>query len=122
MITTTQITVTRTGSCDGKLWDANGLGLPHNWRSAPVSVLVGFHSATNCNNRKQRREDCLLGDLDRRDAQAEVDPNPGHREGEEQQQADPGRQRTEPRANGPTDGQSGQHQDDQDPAVVDDVG
>src|SRR6187401_2155645 len=45
-MTTTHTSVTSRGFCDGKLSVAYGFGLPHRLRRAPVSVLVGFHSAT----------------------------------------------------------------------------
>jgi hypothetical protein len=46
MITMTQMMVTRAGSVDARLSEIGALGLPHSSRSAAVSVLVGFHSAT----------------------------------------------------------------------------
>ena len=110
MTTTTQTSVTRTGSCDGKLSEAYGFGLPHSSRSdagqragrvplgerlEPVRQRLRAGTKTfetNVIGKRTVKTD-LLGDLDGRHDQPEPDAEPGHRVGEQQQERDAGEQR-----------------------------
>ena len=67
--------------------------------------------------------DDLLGDLDGRHRQPEPDADPRHREGEQQEQRDPAEEAARiPLWTLQPTSEPGQHQDDEDAAVVDDVG
>jgi len=62
-----------------------------------------------------------LGDLDGPQREAEPDADPRHRESEQEQQSNAAEEFQGTCVHAPTDREAREHEDDQDPAVVDDV-
>ena len=113
-------------------------GLPHSSRSAAVSVLIGFHSATgrSKSGRVARRHEHVRDERDREDHREDTcwptstvgtdrpsqTPTQDIAKANSSSRPTPARNSDDAGVDAPADGEAGEHQHDQDAGVVDDVG